>query len=83
MMSNSIHTPGVGQYNNNDRRIKWQGHFVSWKSNKGESPKKEANREKLPPVGTYAPLPVSYELFESIDAKAKSKKERPNGFGKV
>jgi hypothetical protein len=34
-------------------------------------------------VGTYAPIPVSYDLFESIEAKSKGRKPRPNGFGKV
>jgi hypothetical protein len=32
MMRNSIETPGVGQYNGNDHRLKWQGHCIKWKS---------------------------------------------------
>lgn len=81
-MRNSIETPGVGQYNGKDQRLKWHGHFIRWKANKSTSQSK-APKEKLPPVGTYAPLPVSYDLFESIETKSKSKKQRANGFGKV
>jgi len=32
-MRNSIDTPGVGQYNGKDERLKWHGHFVKWKAN--------------------------------------------------
>lgn len=61
-MRNSIDTPGVGQYNGKDLRGKWEGKVVKWKEGKNAS-KKDPNKEKLPPVGTYTPHPVAYELF--------------------
>lgn len=80
-MRNCIETPGVGQYNGKDERLKWHGRFVKWKADSLKRDKSKVEREKLPPVGTYAPVPVAYDLFESIEAKPK--KPRPNGFGKV
>lgn len=59
-MRYSIEGPGVGDYNsyhNEDKRAaKWMP----------EKEKKNASKSlKLPPVGTYTPLPVAYELFEN------------------
>jgi len=63
--------------------LKWQGHFVRWKASNALLAKAKAEKEKLPPVGTYSPLPAAYDIFESIEAKSKGKKPRLNGFGKV
>lgn len=38
--------------------------------------------EKLPPVGTYTPVPAAYDVFDSIETKTKKKKPSVNGFGK-
>lgn len=38
-MRNSIETPGVGQYNGKDYRLKWRGHFVKWVAKKNPTKK--------------------------------------------
>ena len=57
-MRNSLESPGVGNYNsyhNEDKRAaKWVG----------EKEKKVGSKSvRLPPVGTYSPHPVAYQLF--------------------
>ena len=60
-MRSSLDAPGVGNYNsyhNEDKRA------AKWMEEKGK-PKKASRSVKLPSVGTYQPLPVSYQLFEN------------------
>ena len=55
-MRNSLEVPGIGEYNklhDEDKRA------AKWMQEKG----KKAKSVKLPEVGTYQPLPVSYSLF--------------------
>ena len=52
--------PGIGEYNkfhNEDKRA------AKWIEEKGR--KEKSKSVKLPDVGTYQPLPVSYALFEN------------------
>ena len=62
-MRDSVDRPGAGSYNSyhgtEDRRApKWQAQLNKEKPSKSMS-------VKLPPVGTYTPLPLEYNLFEN------------------
>lgn len=65
-MRDSLESPGVGNYNsyhNEDKRA------AKWVAEKG---KKVASKSvRLPPVGTYSPRPVAYQLFENELAAQK------------
>ena len=61
-MRGSLESPGVGEYNayhgiNDHRAAKWVA--------EEEKKTKASTSLKLPPVGTYNPLPQSYELFDN------------------
>jgi hypothetical protein len=68
-MRYSLECPGVGEYNsyhgNKDQRS------VRWMPQKGIKPKED--KLKLPPVGTYNPLPMEYNLFDNSLATDKKR----------
>jgi hypothetical protein len=68
-MRYSLESPGVGEYNsyhgiNDHRAAKWMPEI--------EMKNKEKN-VKLPPVGTYNPLPMAYNLFDNSLALDKKR----------
>lgn len=68
-MRSSLDCPGVGNYNDYHHYDKRAAKWVAIKEKKSDS-----KSLKLPPVGTYSPLPVAYELFENELATKKRHK---------
>lgn len=61
-MRSSLESPGVGEYNayhgiDDHRAVKWIA--------ENEKKKAVSTSLKLPPVGTYNPLPMAYQLFDN------------------
>lgn len=61
-MRNSLDAPGVGNYNAHHAIFDHRGSKWVLPKNKSHS----ASGVKLPPVGTYNPVPVSFKLFQSV-----------------
>lgn len=68
-MRNSLECPGVGNYNSDRPYFDHRG--SRWVADPEKDKKKSI--EKLPPVGTYTPNPISYRLFSSISDIQKKK----------
>ena len=73
----SLDGPGVGEYNSyhgiEDHRA------IKWMEKKGKTDKTEV---KLPPVGTYTPVPVAFTVFDRERKKAKSVMSKEERFKK-
>lgn len=64
-MRNSLDSPGVGTYNSARPYFDHRG--SKWVADPEKEKKvKKISNEKLPPVGTYNPNPVTYRLFSSV-----------------
>jgi hypothetical protein len=72
-MRSSLESPGAGEYNGyyGDRDVR-ASKWVAPKEKKSKSPE----AIKLPPVGTYSPLPVAFKLFEN-EASLDKKRYKP------
>ena len=70
-MRGSIEQPGVGNYN--PHQLAKHNKAVKWMESKSKS-KSEA-KTKMPPVGTYDPVPAQFGLFSSIGSLSKNKRK--------